>query len=103
MSCAGVTGTAGTGGSQTCGQSNPPAAGWSPVVITVPFGQNLTVNLTNNLTFAGGNTVPTSLVIVGQVGGGLGTGAQYVASPTHENLGVTWPTVNTGEVFVPRH
>jgi len=50
---------------------------WSPVVITVPSGQGLTINLTNNLSFtpaAGGtaNPIPTSIVIVGQVGGGLG-------------------------------
>src|SRR6266851_5142359 len=41
---------------------------WSPVVITVPTGQALTINLTNNLPI-----VPTSLTIVGQLGGGLGT------------------------------
>src|SRR6266699_6762825 len=47
-------------------------AGWSPVVITVPTGQTLTISLTNSLTFTGGG-IPTSLVIVGQLGGGLGT------------------------------
>src|SRR6202158_115103 len=55
---------------------------WSPVIITVPTGQNLTINLTNNLSFTftptGSttpvtNTVPTSLGIVGHLGGGLGT------------------------------
>src|ERR671924_175243 len=53
---------------------------WSPVVITVPYvatGTSLTINLTNNLSFTPtgsttANTVPTSLVIVGQLGGGLG-------------------------------
>src|SRR5215469_6043339 len=52
----------------------PAVPGWSPVVITIPTGATggLTINLTNNLTFANGNTVPTSLMIVGQVGGGLG-------------------------------
>src|SRR5437016_13562879 len=51
-------------------------AGWSPVVITVPYvatGTTLTINLTNSLSFLNANTVPTSLVIVGQLGGGLGT------------------------------
>src|SRR2546421_12877502 len=46
---------------------------WSPVVITVPTGQTLQINLTNSLSFLNGNTVPTSLVIVGQLGGGLGS------------------------------
>src|SRR6267143_4235736 len=58
-----------------CRPLNPASAalgGWSPVVITVPTGQGLTINLTNSLSFAGGSKVPTSLVIVGQLGGGLG-------------------------------
>ena len=64
---------------------------WSPVVITVPTGQDLTISLTNNLTFAGGN-IPTSLVIVGQLGGGLGTTATSAASPDHTNAQpLTWP------------
>jgi len=69
----------------TCAASNPGAvttgatamagavmAGWSPVVITVPYvstGTNLTINLTNNLSFtptgaATANTVPTSLTVI---------------------------------------
>src|ERR1700730_11725212 len=62
------------GSTATCAKlnTNPTATGWSPVVITVPTGQALQINLTNNLTFAHGNSVPTSLVIVGQLGGGLG-------------------------------
>src|SRR5438270_228538 len=82
-------GTAVTGSTATCTALNPavqtfntnpatPVASvgslWSPVVITVPTGQDLTISLTNSLTFAGGN-IPTSLVIVGQLGGGLGTTA----------------------------
>src|SRR5437660_2317587 len=64
---------------------------WSPVVITVPTGQDLTISLTNSLTFAGGN-IPTSLVIVGQLGGGLGTTATSTASPNHTNAQpLTWP------------
>src|SRR5438876_323683 len=68
------------------------AAGtWSPVVITVPTGQDLQITLTNNLAFAGGN-IPTSLVIVGQLGAGLGTAATSIASPDHTNAQpLTWP------------
>ena len=65
---------------------------WSPVVITVPTGQTLQINLTNSLSFANGNTVPTSLVIVGQLGGGLGTGATSTPSPDHSTAQpLTWP------------
>src|SRR5215475_1331264 len=59
-----------TAGGAGCAKLNPSAAGWSPVVITVTTGQNLTINLTNNLVFSG-VSLPTSLTIVGQVGGGL--------------------------------
>src|SRR5207302_10551402 len=86
-------GAAVTGNIGTCAALNPTAlAGtWSPVVITVPTGQNLTINLTNSLTFGGGS-IPTSLVIVGQLGGGLGTGATSTASPDHTNAQpLTWP------------
>src|SRR2546421_4530377 len=65
---------------------------WSPVVVTVPTGQTLQINLTNSLSFLNGNTVPTSLVIVGQLGGGLGTGATLTPSPDHSNAQpLTWP------------
>src|ERR1700687_4822611 len=76
-------GTAVTGSTATCAKSNPAATGWSPVVITVPTGQDLQINLTNNLSFANGNKVPTSLAIVGQLGGGLGTTATATESPSH--------------------
>src|SRR6516164_4940108 len=40
------------GSTATCAPLNPNAAGgWSPVLITVPTGQGLTVNLTNHLLF----------------------------------------------------
>ena len=69
------------------------APAWSPVLITVPFvtgGASLTISLTNNLSFtpaAGGsaNNVPTSIVIVGQVGGGLGGSRTTTPSPDHSN------------------
>src|SRR5215831_492524 len=39
-----------------CRPLNPGAGlGWSPVVITVPTGQPLQINLTNNLSFATGS------------------------------------------------
>src|ERR1700756_4155904 len=62
-------GTAATGSTATCAKLNPAATGWSPVVITVPTGASggLTINLANSL------PVPTSITIVGQLGGGLGT------------------------------
>src|SRR5260370_11385984 len=84
----------------TCAASNPGAgANWSPVVITVPPGP-LTINLTNSLPGA----VPTSLVVVGQLGGGLGTTATSMPSPPHPTqTAVTWPiaTSATGASFTP--
>ena len=100
-----------TGSTATCVALNPAAAAigaWSPVVITVQTGQDLQINLTNNLTFAptgGGttNSIPTSLVIVGQLGGGLGDASQRTVtpSPTHDNQPTTWPIANSGPVFTP--
>jgi hypothetical protein len=82
---------------------------WSPLIIYIDATQNatggLTINLTNNLVF-GANKIPTSLMMVGQVGGGLGgvtsscnstststTGSTCVASPDHSNAqgATTWP------------
>src|SRR6516162_4326413 len=61
----------------TCAALSPGLAAlglWSPVVITVPTGSDLNITLTNNLSFGSTpNNIPTSLVIVGQLGGGLGT------------------------------
>src|SRR5450631_2471079 len=91
------------GSTATCAKSNPAAAGWSPVVITVPTGQDLTINLANNLSF-GANSVPTSLVIVGQLGGGLGDVKQRTTTPApeHPTLTPTWPIANTpGATFNP--
>ncbi len=90
------------GSSATCAKANPLAGGWSPVVITVPTGQDLQINLTNSLTF-GGASIPTSLTIVGQLGGGLGAvgsgctgGATCTASPDHTGAQtVTWPIVDS--------
>lgn len=72
----------GGGGS---GATAAAAPAWSPIVITVPSGTtatpgSLTINLTNNLSF-GASNIPTSIVIIGQVGGGLGNSATSTASP----------------------
>lgn len=90
--------------SSACTNLNAPANGWSPVMITVPTGQDLTINLTNNLSFSTSgspNNVPTSLVIVGQLGGGLGTTAKLTPGPAHGAQGTTWPIANTGPVNNP--
>jgi hypothetical protein len=101
-------GTAVTGSTATCFALNPSAAagGWSPVVITVPTGQDLQINLTNNLSFTPGgsttpNNIPTSLVIVGQLGGGLGSTATVTPSPSHATQSTTWPIAATGPQNVP--
>src|SRR6202171_5597703 len=81
----------------TCAASNPNAlTGWSPVVITVPPGP-LTINLTNLLPTTPGATagIPTSIMIVGQLGGGLGSAPAKTPSPTHAPLAVTWPIAGT--------
>lgn len=94
-----------SGSTATCAASNPAATGWSPVVITVPSGQALAINLTNNLKFTAPdstvNAIPTSIVIVGQLGGGLGGAPVKVDSPAHENYSTSWPIAATGPVFVP--
>src|ERR1035437_219706 len=97
-------GTIVTSSTATCAALNPGA--WSPVVITVPTSAGgLTINLKNNLTFANGNSLPTSITIVGQGGGGLGSGTQRTTtpSPTHDAQDVTWATAGTssGPTNVP--
>src|SRR5215469_5957964 len=110
----------GTVSGATCAPLYPNAAGgWSPVVITVPYvsgGPSLQINLTNNLSFpvtlptpvtGATNNVPTSLVIVGQLGGGLGStgasctdansvkhGVTCTPAPLHDNQGSTWFEAN---------
>jgi len=105
-SCGAVVSTA----TATCAALNASAAGtWSPVVITVPVatsgGTSLTINLTNNLTFTAGtgsNSVPTSLVIVGQLGGGLGTTATSTPSPDHSGAqSITWPIADPTTTGTP--
>ncbi len=93
-----------TATSATCVAANPSAgATWSPVVITVPYAgpaTSLTINLTNNLSF-GTSSIPTSLMIVGQVGGGLGSGGTTTASPAHAVQQTTWPVAASGATNQP--
>ncbi len=91
------------GSTATCANLNgspTTSTSWSPVIITIPTGQDLQINLTNHLSFgATPNNIPTSLVIVGQVGGGLGSITpssspdNFTASPDHSQAqaATTWP------------
>jgi len=96
--------TGGTSGGASCAALNPGATAgvWSPVVITVPYastGTSLTIQLTNNLPAA---VAETSLVIVGQLGGGLGTTATSQPSPDHSNSQqITWPIASPGAANTP--
>jgi Bacterial Ig domain len=95
-----------SGSTATCAKLNPAAAGWSPVVITVPTGPDLTINLSNNLSFIAGtetHNIPTSLVIVGQLGGGLGkvTERTTTTSPDHPTQNATWPIAGSGSFNPP--
>jgi len=81
--------------------------GWQPPLITVPQGQVLNISLINGLSF-NGNSIPTSLVIVGQLGGGLGSAPKRMPSPAHGPQGTTWPgtlggtnAANGDAVFTP--
>ncbi len=58
---------------------------WQPPLITVQSGAQLDIALTNNL------KIPTSLVIVGQLGGGLGGAPTRTPSPAHPPRNLTWP------------
>ena len=102
-------GAVATGGSTaTCAALNKTttAGVWSPVIITVPTGQGLTINLTNSLSFlptgaTTANTVPTSIMIVGQLGGGLGAAPTTAPSPAHASQVVTWAVVGSSTAFTP--
>src|ERR1700746_974386 len=91
------------GSSASCSTLKPGAGAdvWSPILITVPSGQGLKINLKNNLSFPVGSLtpttkIPTSLVIVGQFGGGLGTPGGSTTSPDHTNAQtVTWPAADS--------
>ena len=91
--CGAVTGT-GVSCTAMSGAAQAGGTAWQPPLIKVPSGQPLTITLVNQLSFATSltpNTIPTSLVIVGQVGGGLGGAPTRTASPAHAPQGPTWP------------
>lgn len=70
--------------------------GWAPgPTITVPAGDALTINLSNTL------NVPTSVVVLGQLGGGLGLGSNRMASPPHGGQQYSTFPSNSGPVDVP--
>ena len=80
-------------GPGTCGTlSGQPQAGqmiWQPPLITVPYGNSLTVNLQNNL------PVETSFTIVGPlVGGGVGHPVRETSPRNHPTQTVTTWTNN---------
>ena len=60
---------------------------WQPPMITVTSGTNLTITLANGL------PVPTSLMIVGQLGGGLGNGGTTdpASNFPHSTQTAQWP------------
>ena len=62
--------------------------------IIVPTGEPLTINLTNQL------PTPTSITVLGQIGGGLGS-PNYVASPTHSGAGLTTFVGQAAANFTP--
>ena len=69
---------------------------WAPgPTIVVPVGQELDITLTNNL------PTPTSIVVLGQLGGGLGT-PMMADSPVHApHTNTTWPTNASGNFTPP--
>jgi hypothetical protein len=93
---ASVTGGAGV----TSGGACPtPAAGVLPAwtqgpTIVVPAGDALTINLTNQL------PTPTSITILGQLGGGIGA-PNYAASPAHTGAGLTTFVGQAQATFTP--
>jgi hypothetical protein len=107
--CSGdTTGTHPTTAGACSALNSRAGAAWSPVVLTVPTGQNLQIYLTNNLSFiptgtTTPNNIPTSLVIIGQLGGGLGNSPTLKDSPTHATQGATWPIAGdtNGATFNP--
>jgi hypothetical protein len=73
---------------------------WAPgPTIVVAPGDNLTIHLTNSLPTG----TPTSVAVLGQLGGGLGTPTK-VPSPDHlPQQGTTWPVVDPSATFTPPH
>ena len=78
--------------------ATPTAVGlWAPgPTIVVPYTESLTITLTNNL------PTPTSLVILGQLGGGLGNPNKMASPPHNPQTQTTWPGNGTPDVtFTP--
>ncbi|HEY6095068.1 MAG TPA: Ig-like domain-containing protein [Gallionellaceae bacterium] len=96
--CGSATAT-GTNGAPCTTQTGAAQNGtsWQPPLITVQSGAQLDIVLTNGL------KAPTSLVIVGQLGGGLGSAPTRTASPLHPVQNATWPIAGdaTGPQFTP--
>jgi IPT/TIG domain-containing protein len=116
--CTALTYSTTTGTTTTVGAAPQKQLGgtvWQPPLIVIPYnsaGNNLTINLTNML------PVETSLMIIGQAGGGLGgmggfsmTGTTQTTGPIREagprtdgdhqtQTATTWTTVVPG-TFVP--
>jgi hypothetical protein len=91
--CGGLDGTSTNSGS-TSGGSCTAAAGWTPgPTIIVPVGDpSLTINLNNQL------PVPTSIVVLGQIGGGLGTPTRMSSNPVHNTqTQATFPGVGAAD------
>lgn len=70
---------------------------WTPgPTIVVPVGDALTINLTNKL------PVATSITILGQLGGGLGSPTRDAFKVPHPPInGTTWPVTGGGAAFSP--
>ncbi len=82
---------------------------WQPPLIRVQTGDELDVTLVNNLSSTAytspppSGNLPTSLVIVGQLGGGLGDAPTRTPSPVHPPQNMTWPIAGdaSGPQFIP--
>ena len=88
--CGGASTASGGVACTNMGGATQSTTQWQPPLIKLQSGHSLTVTLTNGLTPAASH-IPTSLVIVGQLGGGLGSAPSTVASPAHPTQGTTWP------------
>src|ERR1700681_1472013 len=111
-----LCGAAVTGSTASCTALNPavqtanttpptgyiPGSAWSPVVITVPVATSGATSLQINLTNSLPSGVPTSLTIVGQLGGGLGTPGGTTLRPDHTKAQtVTWPIADPTTAGAP--
>src|SRR6266849_8813845 len=94
----GATCTAMNGGAQVPGAAGSVSTTWQPPLITVPTGNSLQISLANNM------PVATSLTIVGQLAGGLGSPVRESGPRTdgaHAGQTTTTWTTNLGGTFIP--